>query len=108
MSATPTHDSTKDSTRRATTDSPRLYLAFELGWTQWKLGFAAGLNGKPWRRTIPARDLVALREAIAKARRRFELPDGVPIFSCYEAGRDGFWLHRCLSEAGVIPHAANS
>ena len=54
MSATPTHDST--------TDSPRLYLAFELGWTQWKLGFAPGLGAKPWRRTIAARDLSALRD----------------------------------------------
>jgi len=41
MSATPTHDST--------TDLSRLYLAFELGWGQWKLGFAAGLDAKPWR-----------------------------------------------------------
>ena len=93
MSATPTHDST--------TDSPRLYLAFELGWSQWKLGFAPGLNAKPWRRTIAARDLSALREALARARRRFELPDDVPVCSCYEAGRDGFWLHRFLSQAGV-------
>jgi hypothetical protein len=36
MSATPTQDSA--------TDSPRPFLAFELGWSQWKLGFAAGLN----------------------------------------------------------------
>ena len=42
MSATPSHDSTMVSTRHAITDSPRLYLAFELGWTQWKLGFAPG------------------------------------------------------------------
>jgi hypothetical protein len=42
MSATPTHD--------PNTDSLRLYLAFELGWSQWKLGFATGLDAKPWRR----------------------------------------------------------
>lgn len=39
MSATRTHDSTIDSTR--------LYLAFELGWNQWKVGFTAGLDSKP-------------------------------------------------------------
>ena len=93
MSTTAPQDSTKD--------SPRLYLAFELGWSQWKLGFAPGLEGKPWRRTIAARDLSALHDAMARARDRFELPDDVPVFSCYEAGRDGFWLHRFLSEAGV-------
>ena len=44
MSATPTHDLTTDSTRQAIPNSPRLYLAFELGWNQWKLGFAPGLE----------------------------------------------------------------
>ena len=48
-------------------------------WTQWNLGFAAGLDSKPWRRTIAVRDLIALQEAIAKARRRLELPNDVPI-----------------------------
>ena len=26
------------------------------------------------------------------------------VMSCFEAGRDGFWLHRLLSEHGVINH----
>jgi len=93
MSTTPTQDST--------TDAPRLYLAFELGWSQWKVGFATGLNAKPWRRTMAARDLSALQDAVSPARRHFDLPDEVPVCSCYEAGRDGFWLHRFLTEAGV-------
>ena len=38
MSATPTHDLTTGSTRHAIPNSPRLYLFFELGWTQWNLG----------------------------------------------------------------------
>lgn len=29
------------------------------------------------------------------------LGEGYPVFSCYEAGRDGFWLHRWLTEKGV-------
>lgn len=93
MSATPNTDST--------TDSPRLYMAFELGWSQWKVGFATGLDARPWRRTLAARELSALQDAVARARRRFDLPDDVPVYSCYEAGRDGFWLHRFLTEAGV-------
>ena len=58
MSAIPTQDFTKDSTRHATIDSPRLYLAFELGWSQWKLGFAAELDSKPWRRQRCQDDLL--------------------------------------------------
>mgnify|MGYP006292299025 FL=1 len=101
MSATPIHDLTIDSSRHAIANSPRLYLAFELGWNQWKLGFAPGLDAKPCRQTIEARDLSALRDAMARARRRFELPDDAAVCSCYEAGRDGFWLHRFLDQAGV-------
>jgi len=60
MSATPNHDST--------THPPRLYLAFEVGWNQWKLGFATGLDAKPWRKTIEARDGRAGRGAFQRAR----------------------------------------
>jgi len=41
-----------------------------------------------------ARDLAGLLREIAKAKRRFGLPDETAIVSCYEAGRDGFWRHR--------------
>src|SRR5262249_6822632 len=37
----------------------------------------------------------------AKAKRRFRLPADAPVRSCYEAGRDGFWLHRHLTANGV-------
>src|SRR6056297_3497842 len=40
-------------------------------------------------------------EEIAKARQRFQMDDDVPVYSCYEAGRDGFWLHRFLESAGI-------
>jgi len=51
--------------------------------------------------TIAAGDLVALGEVVAKAKARFGMPGGVSIVSCYEAGRDGFWLHRYLVHCGV-------
>jgi transposase len=81
--------------------STTLYLAFELGWTSWSLAFTTGMAQKPRLRTIPARDLEALRREIQRARQRFELPDDAPVVSCYEAGRDGFWLHRYLLRHGV-------
>ena len=83
------------------TTAARLHLAFELGWSQWKLAFTIG-HGQPARlRTIGARDLPALLKEIAKAKRRFGLPDDAGVVSCYEAGRDGFWLHRWLTSQGV-------
>jgi len=73
-----------------------LYLAFELGNKQWKLGFTIGLGQRPRERTIAAGDLVAFQEEIRLAKKRFGLPQTVRVMSCYEAGRDGFWLHRYL------------
>lgn len=84
------------------TDRPRsLYLAFELGWNAWGLAFSTAAAQPPRRVTIAARDLDALRHEIDRARRRFGLPDDAPVSSCYEAGRDGFWLHRYLASQRV-------
>ncbi len=78
-----------------------LYLAFELGNSQWKLGFTIGLGQAPRRRTIPAGDLLKLGDEILRAKRRFGLDEEVTVVSCYEAGRDGFWLHRYLVSEGI-------
>jgi len=73
-----------------------LYLAFELGSTKWVLGFSVNPAQRARIRTIAAGDLAALEREIAMARARFGLAADAPVRSCYEAGRDGFWLHRWL------------
>lgn len=78
-----------------------LYIAFELSQTQWMLGFTIGFGQRPRLRTIPARDLAALQEEIRLAKHRFGLPEDTLMISCYEAGRDGFWLDRYLHSVGV-------
>ena len=85
----------------ATSEQPVLYLALELGWDSWKLAFGRGPGPAPRRREMPARDIDRLRQEIAEAKRRLRLPADCRVVSCYEAGRDGFWLHRCLASAGV-------
>ena len=82
-------------------EQPVLYLALELGWDSWKLAFAAGHGAAPRQREISARDTAQLALEIAEARRRLKLPADCPVASCYEAGRDGFWLHRWLLAQGV-------
>lgn len=79
----------------------RLYLAFELGNREWKLGFSVGIGQRPRRRKIEAGDLAALSWEIGQAKKRFGLPERAEVLSCYEAGRDGFWLHRYLVASGV-------
>src|SRR5689334_12906145 len=84
-----------------TSEQPVLYLALEPGWDSWKLAFASGLGSAPRLRQIPARDVARLVLEIAEAKRRLRLPADCPVVSCYEAGRDGFWLDRCLQQQGV-------
>lgn len=81
--------------------APTLHLALDLGNTTWKLAFATGHARAPRLRTIPARDLARLAAEIAAAKARFGLPAGALVVSCYEAGRDGFWVHRALAAMGV-------
>ena len=77
-----------------TQSSTSLYIAFELGSTKWVLASAANPCAKTRRKTIEAGDLAALAQEFDMAKKRFKLPADAPVFSCYEAGRDGFWLHR--------------
>lgn len=79
-----------------------LLLALDLGNRTWKLGFTVGGGALPPRiRTITARDLAVLAEEVRVAKVRFGLAREAPVVSCYEAGRDGFWVHRALTSLGV-------
>jgi len=59
-------------------------------------------------RTIAARDVRVLGQEIQRAKERFGLAEDVPVVSCYEAGREGFWLHRWLVAQGVASHVVDS
>ena len=78
----------------------QLFIAFELAQRHWRLAFGDGV-GRARLVTLEAGDQVAVKEAIAKARIHFGLDEAAAVVSCYEAGRDGFWLHRWLLECGV-------
>jgi transposase len=80
---------------------PVLYLSFELSSKKWKLGFSTGLGQKTRIRTMDAAVLTTLKAEIELARKRFKLPEKYRLLSCYEAGRDGFWLHRYLAMQGI-------
>lgn len=78
-----------------------LYLAFDLGGNGWKLAFATGPAEPARLRALGARDVPALLQEIAKAKQRFGLLADAPVVTCYEAGRDGFWLDRYLAAQGL-------
>jgi transposase len=76
-----------------------LYIAFELSASKWLMVLSDGARKS--QHTIAAGDVAALQGVIERARTRFKVPCGARMVSCYEAGRDGFWLHRWLGEQGV-------
>lgn len=78
-----------------------LYLALELSRKEWKLGFSDGKTAQVRKVSIEARDLQAVGKEIEKAKRRFGLDESVRVRSCYEAGREGFWVHRALEQMGI-------
>ena len=83
-----------------TGEASELYMAFELGEKNWKLALSDGTRS-PSRYTVTAGDTAVLLECIAKAKARCGFPKRARVHSCYEAGRDGFWLHRWLLESGI-------
>lgn len=92
---------TTTQTIQGNTETRVLYMALELGWDDWTVGFTVGLGQAPRQVSVRARDLPGLLAHIAHAKHRFGLPAEAPVHSVYEAGRDGFWLHRFLRGHGV-------
>jgi len=85
-----------------------LLLAFELGQRSWKLGFTTGLGQRPRMRQVPAGGIDRVLEEIGRAKRRFKMADDAAVVACYEAGRDGFWLHRWLVAQGITNYVVDS
>lgn len=87
--------------RESSVSDMTLYLACELGSTTWVLAFTTAAAQRPRLRRIVAGDLEGLSRELATAKRRFGVSSEGPVQSCYEAGRDGFWLHRWFEGAGI-------
>ena len=89
----------------ASAEYATVHLVFELSKANWKLGVMLPNSEKLSRYSIAGGDLTALTAKLAAARAK-AARGGKPvrIVSCYEAGLDGHWLHRWLTEQGVISH----
>lgn len=83
------------------TGSQTLFLSLELSKSTWRLTFGIGPGVAPRERRMAAGSGAVFVAELAQAKRRFGLPPTAPVRSCYEAGRDGFWVHRWLTQFGV-------
>jgi len=76
-----------------------LYMALELSNEKWRLAFGDGSRQRQV--GIAAGAIGELLEQLGKVKAKWEMPADTRVVSCYEAGRDGFWLHRQLVELGI-------
>lgn len=81
-----------------------VYLALELSSSTWLAAVRLPGRDKVVLHRIDAGDTAALLAFVANQRARAQARAGVPVevVSCFEAGRDGFWLHRFLLANDVI------
>lgn len=84
-----------------------LYMALELSDKSWKVAFSAG-GVKVRQHAVDGGDRAGLLRVIEKAKARFGLAATAKVLCCYEAGRDGFWVHRFLTQAGIENRVVDS
>ena len=84
-------------------ETVRCLIAIELSKRSWVVAFNTPLSEKISRRTLTGCKWKKLLELIEDVRVRVSRQMGrsVEVMSCYEAGYDGFWLHRQLEAHGV-------
>ena len=80
-----------------------IFVAIELSLKGWLMTLRSPERGRISRYRVNGGDHAGLLKLIEDVRARAARVLGqVPaVVSCYEAGYDGFWLHRLLSAAGV-------
>ena len=85
-------------------DAVRCLLAIELSKKSWIIAVNTPLSDKISRYTLKPCDWKGLLQLMARIQTRVarELAKRVEVVSCYEAGYDGFWLHRLLDARGVL------
>src|SRR5215510_2476115 len=87
------------------TVNPTIYLAIELSASTWLIAARLPGSEKPHLHRIEGGDTAALFALISSLRARVarRLDAAIGVVCCFEAGRDGFWLHRLLTAHGIDP-----
>src|SRR3954470_10254107 len=83
--------------------SGTLFVSIELSQKTWLVTLHSPDRDRISRHKLEGGDHVELLALIDKIRTRAseKLGSKPPVVSCYEAGYDGFWLHRLLQTAGI-------
>ena len=89
-----------------TAASNTVHVAIELSNTVWLVGTRLPGAEKPRMHRLAAGDVTELLRLLAELRSRAaaRLGQSAAVACCFEAGRDGFWLHRFLLAHDVTSH----
>ncbi len=96
-------DNRKSTAPAVTTDVATVFVAIELSGTSWLAGLQTPRQERPGRHPLAAADALGLWALIERERSALQRAGWarVRVVTCYEAGRDGFWLHRFLVAQGA-------
>jgi transposase len=82
-----------------------IFVALELSRRSWLVTMHSPDRDRISRHKLDGGDHAGLLALIERVRERAERTLGsAAVASCYEAGYDGFWLHRLLTAAGIMNH----
>jgi transposase len=84
-------------------DDSRIFVALELSQRTWLVTMQSPDRDRISRFKLAGGDHAALLALIERVRARAArvLGSAAAVVCCYEAGYDGFWLHRLLTAAGI-------
>lgn len=90
-------------------DLAAIFVSLELSCSKWLITSLSPGSGKMSKHVIPAGNVGELLTCFAELKRKAAARTGVtyPIVSVYEAGLDGFWLHRVLVAEGIENHVVD-
>jgi transposase len=84
------------------TKEDTLLIGMDLSAKSWRI-CAGTLTGRRERqKSLRTEDVPQVfREELSRAKQKLDLPESAPVVVVYEAGRDGFWPYRLLTEWGL-------
>jgi transposase len=96
-------DIRKSSTPAVAGDVATVYVAVELSGKEWLTGLQSPRQEQRSRHKLATADAAGLWSLIERERAALQRAGWreVRVVTCYEAGRDGFWLHRFLVARGA-------
>jgi len=84
-------------------ESATIYAALEMSKKSWVVAVQTPASSKLSRYTVKGGDSEELVRLLCCIREqaRSEVDGPIEVVTCYEAGRDGYWLHRVLCANGI-------